>query len=96
MAIKDVLKKIRALKNPKNIEGMARFGIKPKADVYGVPVPEIRKIAKEIKKDHKLAIQLFDSGIHEARLLATMIADADKLTESQLEKWVKVLIPGIL
>lgn len=89
MNSKEVISKIRALKNPKNIEGMARFGIKPKADVYGVSVPEIRKIAKEIKKDHKLAIQLFDSGIHEARLLATMIADADKLTENQLEKWVK-------
>jgi 3-methyladenine DNA glycosylase AlkD len=113
MEYEKVIKKLESLKNPKNIDGMARFGIRPKAKVFGVPVPEIRKIAKEIKKsmgsrashrlvvpnlrkfakeikkDHQLALKLFDSGIHEARLLATMIADAEKLTGVQIEKWVK-------
>jgi 3-methyladenine DNA glycosylase AlkD len=105
MEYEEIIKKLESLKNPKNVDGMARFGIRPKVKVFGVPVPEIRKIAKEIKKsmgsrashrlakeikkDHQLALKLFDSGIHEARLLATMIADVEKLTGGQIEKWIK-------
>lgn len=89
MNYKDVIEKLESLKNPKNIEGMARFGIRPKTKVFGIPIPEVRKIAKVIKKDHELALKLFDSGIHEARILAGFIADAEKFTESQAEKWAK-------
>ncbi len=48
MDCKGVIKKLESLGNPKNVEGMARFGIRPKAKVFGVPIPELRKIAKEI------------------------------------------------
>jgi 3-methyladenine DNA glycosylase AlkD len=89
MEYQEVIKKLEALKNPKNIEGMARFGIRPKTKVLGVPIPELRKIAKDIGKDHQLALNLFDSGIHEARILAGFIAEPEKFTEEQVEKWVK-------
>jgi 3-methyladenine DNA glycosylase AlkD len=91
----DIIKKLNSLKNPRNIEGMARFGIRPKSKVFGISIPELRKIAKEIKKDlsaqtsHNLAMKLFGSGIHEARLLAGFIAESEKLTEQEIEKWVK-------
>lgn len=95
MNFKEIIKKIRSLKNLENVKGMARFGIRPKSKVYGVPVPEIRKIAKEIRKSmgnrasHRLALRLFDSEIHEAKLLASMIADKELLSKKQIEKWVK-------
>jgi len=89
MGYEDVIKKLGLLKNPKNIAGMARFGIRPNAEVYGISIPELRKMAKTIGKDHKLAIELFDSGIHEARLLAGFIDEPEKVTEAQIKKWVK-------
>jgi len=89
MEYKEVIHKLKSFKNPKNVDGMARFGIRPKTTVLGVAVPVIRKIAKKIKKDHNLSLNLFDSGIHEARLLGSMIADPEKLTEQEIEKIIK-------
>jgi 3-methyladenine DNA glycosylase AlkD len=87
MRYKEVVEKLKSLENPKNIDGMARFGIRPKSKVYGIPIPELRKLAKTAKKDHDLAIKLWDSKIHEARILAGMIAEPEKLTASQIKKW---------
>jgi len=88
MQYEEIVEKFKSLGNPKNVDGMARFGIKPKTKVYGVPVPELRKIAKLVKKNHELALKLWDSEIHEARILAGMIADSEKLTAGQIKKWV--------
>ncbi len=72
MKYESILKKLKALSNPQAVEGMARFGISPE-NAYGISIPSLRKIAKEIGRDHYLAQQLWDSGIHEARILASMI-----------------------
>nr|WP_294795727.1 DNA alkylation repair protein [uncultured Mucilaginibacter sp.] len=68
-------------------EGMLRFGI-ANNKALGVKLPELRKLAKEIKRDHQLAQQLWDTDIHEAQLLATMIDDPKQVTEAQIDKWV--------
>jgi len=88
MKAKDILKKLKSHANPKNIKGMARFGINPK-NTYGVSIPILRKMAKEIGKNHSLAQQLWGSGIHEAKILASMIDDPKMVTEKQMEQWVK-------
>lgn len=67
---------------------MARFGINPEK-TYGVSIPNLRKLAKEIGKDHLLAQELWHSGIHEAKILASMIDDPKMVSEKQLEEWVK-------
>jgi 3-methyladenine DNA glycosylase AlkD len=67
---------------------MARFGINP-ANSYGVSIPNLRSIARETGRDHTLAQELWASGIHEARMLASMIDDPKMTTEAQLESWVK-------
>jgi 3-methyladenine DNA glycosylase AlkD len=67
---------------------MARFGINPE-NTFGVSIPNLRQIAKETGKDHALAQQLWASGIHEARILASMVDDPKMVTEEQLERWVK-------
>ncbi len=84
----EILKKLKALSDPKAVEGMARFGINPE-NTYGVSVPNLRKLAREAGKDHALAQQLWASGIHEARVMASMIDKPALVTEEQLERWVK-------
>lgn len=84
-----ILKKLKSYANKENIEGMARFGIRGKNILGGPSLPILRKIAKEIGKNHELALVLWNSEIHEARILAAMIAEPEKATEPQIEKWVK-------
>jgi len=86
--IQIILKKLKNLSNPKNIEGMARFGINSK-NTYGVLIPDLRKLAKEIGKDHVLAQGLWDSGIHEAKILASMIDELGLVIEKQMDNWIK-------
>lgn len=66
---------------------MARFGIQS-SNSFGVSVPKIRTLAREIGLDHELALRLWATGLHDARLLATMIDDPSHLTIDQMDKWV--------
>ena len=84
----EILRKLKSLSDPAAVEGMARYGIRP-GKVYGVRIPVLRKLAKEIGADHRLAGRLFSSGVHEARILASMIDDPDRVTEAQMEEWVR-------
>jgi 3-methyladenine DNA glycosylase AlkD len=59
------------------------------AHTLGISVPALRKLAKEIGQDHQLAQELWGSGIHEARILATMIDPPGQVTEAQMEAWVE-------
>jgi len=88
MIYSEIIKKLKSCANEKNKEGMVRFGINSN-NTLGVSVPALRKMAKEIGKNHKLALKLWDSGIHEARLLAVFIGEVDRITEKQMDKWVK-------
>lgn len=81
-----VLRKLQSLGVPRNREGMGRFGINVEK-AYGVPMPALRKMAKEIGRDHQLATALWDSGIHEAKILACLIDDPKLVTEKQMESW---------
>lgn len=83
-----IIKELKSLSNPKNVEGMARFGINPE-NTFGVSMPVIRKMGKDIGKNHELAQQLWSTRIHEARILAGLIDDSKFVTEEQMEKWVK-------
>jgi len=85
----DILKELRSKGNPKNVAGMARFGIRPRSKVLGITVPVLRGMAKDIGKDHRLALKLWKSGIHEARVLAGLIDDPKEVTEEQMETWVR-------
>lgn len=75
--------------NPANMAGMARFGIRPRSRVLGISIWELRKIAKETGRNHRLAQGLWKSGIHEARILASFVEEPEKVTEAQLERWVR-------
>jgi 3-methyladenine DNA glycosylase AlkD len=84
----EVIKRLKSLANPANVKGMAQFGINPQ-NTLGVSMPELRTLAKEITKDHELAQELWVSGIHEAKILACLIDEPKKVTEKQMDSWVK-------
>jgi 3-methyladenine DNA glycosylase AlkD len=65
---------------------MARVGIAVDR-ALGVSVPKIRRIAKRIGTDHALALDLWGSGVHEARILATLVADPAAITHGEMERW---------
>lgn len=83
-----VLERLKALANPEAVAGMARFGINP-TNTYGIAIPTLRALAKQIGRDHGLALRLWESGVHEARILASMIDDPKAVTEAQMEAWVR-------
>ena len=87
-SVEEVLKKLKATAMPDQLEGMARYGMAAERRL-GVSVPDMRKIAKELGRDHKLALELWKKGIPEARILAAMIDEPENLTEKQMEDWVK-------
>jgi 3-methyladenine DNA glycosylase AlkD len=73
--------------DPDRLPGMERFGIRT-GKALGITVTELRTYARTLGRDHELAGALWDSGIHEARLLATMVDDPARVTEAQMEAWV--------
>jgi 3-methyladenine DNA glycosylase AlkD len=83
-----ILKQLKAQSNARNIAGMARFGINPH-NTYGISIPTLRRIAKQTGKDHRLAQELWQSGIHEARILAALVDLPEKVTIAQMERWVR-------
>jgi 3-methyladenine DNA glycosylase AlkD len=88
MNFDEIVDRLKAHSSVAAVEGMARFGINPK-NTLGVSIPIIRSMAKEVGRDHRLAQQLWASGIHEARILAPMIDDPPQVTATQMESWVK-------
>lgn len=87
-SVEEVLEKLKSNSRPEQLEGMARYGMAVERRL-GVSIPDIRKIAKELGKDNKLALELWKTGIAEARIIAAMIDAPEKLTEGQMEDWVK-------
>lgn len=83
-----IVKKLEKLSVPRAREGMARFGINTE-NALGVSVPNLRKMAREVGKDRELALQLWDTKIHEARILASMVDDPTLVTGEQMEAWVR-------
>lgn len=84
----EILKQLKSLGSSKVVLGMTRFGISGK-NIYGVSIPALRKIAKEIGKNHSLALELWNTGVHEAKILAGMIDDSHLVSEKQANKWIK-------
>ncbi len=88
LEVKQVVDRLKFLGDPKAVEGMARFGIQS-SNSFGVSVPKLRTLAREVGRDHPLALKLWETGLHDARLLATMIDDPRQVTVDQMDKWVR-------
>lgn len=67
----------------------ARYGIVTNAQAFGVPVAVLRQMAKSIGRDHDLADALWRTGVHDARMLATMIGDPALVKPALMDRWAK-------
>jgi 3-methyladenine DNA glycosylase AlkD len=76
--------------DPGNVRGMARFGINPEG-ALGVSMPALRKLGRELGRDHGLSCALWKTAIHEARILAALVGDPERLTRRQADAWVRDL-----
>lgn len=83
-----VLRELKLLADPKVRAKMAYFGVHVHK-AHGISAPVLHQLAKQIGKDHHLAQQLWKSGIHEARILATLVGEPEKVTSAEMDRWVR-------
>jgi 3-methyladenine DNA glycosylase AlkD len=86
MDYEEIISKLHSLANPENAKGMARYGINQKNNL-GISIYQLRPLAKEIGRNHALALMLWNSKIHDARLLACFIDDPEEVTIEQMDRW---------
>lgn len=86
--LQTILDWMKANENADNKAGMARFGIET-THAYGLSIKQLEPLAKQHRKNHELAQQLWATAIHEARLLACLIDDPKQVTEAQIEIWAQ-------
>jgi 3-methyladenine DNA glycosylase AlkD len=87
MSAKAIVEELKALGNAATKKVLVKHGAKE--PFYGVKVEHLKKIQKRIKRDHQLALELYDTGISDAMYLAGLIADDAKMTKKDLQRWVE-------
>jgi 3-methyladenine DNA glycosylase AlkD len=85
--LNEIITLLKSHASEANREGMKRYGINTD-NALGIPLPFLRNLARQHRNKHDLALQLWGTGIHDARMLATMIDDARQVTGQQMEEWV--------
>jgi 3-methyladenine DNA glycosylase AlkD len=84
--VESILAELRTLGSEKNRAGMARFGINT-ARAFGVSITALKPLARRFRRRHDLAAALWASGRHEARILAALIDDPQRVTRKQMDAW---------
>ena len=84
----EIVAQLRRIGTARNREGIKRFGIYV-GNAVGVSVTDLRKMGRLLGRDHKLSQELWRSGVHEARILASIVDEPSRVTEAQMERWVR-------
>lgn len=87
-SVEKILKELKKASSPDAKSKQEYFGVL-NVNSYGLTTPQLREIAKQIGKNHELALQLWKTGVHEARHIAIFIADSKQVTEQLMEQWLK-------
>lgn len=82
----DVIILLQSKARPDQLAGMKRYGMNVE-NRLGIAIPELRKIARQIDGNHELALELWQTGVAEARILASMIASPTELSGTQMDAW---------
>jgi 3-methyladenine DNA glycosylase AlkD len=80
---------LRARRSPRDVEGQRRYGIAPRGEHFGIRAPVLREIARRHRRNHALALELWGTAVHEARVIATLVDDPRQVTRGQMERWVR-------
>jgi 3-methyladenine DNA glycosylase AlkD len=83
-----VLRELQSLADPRVRAKMEYFGVRVQ-NAHGISAPVLHALAKQIGKSHSLALELWTTGIHEARILAALIGESGKVTAAEMERWVR-------
>ena len=83
----NIIKEMKAMADPEALAGKARFGINVENSL-GLRMPQIRGLARNIGKDHQLALEMWQTGIVDARILAPLVADRKAVDVDLMEAWV--------
>jgi 3-methyladenine DNA glycosylase AlkD len=83
-----VIASLKRLGTKSTRDGMARFAI-PSDKAFGVTVGDIRKVAKQLGRDHDLALDLWETGLYEPRMLACFVDDPKQVTPTQMDRWCR-------
>ena len=86
--VEEALAALRKIADPDRLTEMSRVGIRCE-HALGVSLPNQRALARRIGTNHRLALGLWRSRMHEGRMLASMIDDPEAVTPSQMERWVR-------
>jgi 3-methyladenine DNA glycosylase AlkD len=86
LTVSAILRELRALGSAENVAGMARYGIRS-TKVYGVSTPALVELARRAGRSHQLALDLWQTGVLEARCVAALVDDPALVTEAQMERW---------
>jgi len=87
MTPQEVIEQLKQSADTSRLEGMKRYAIDI-SNALGVTMPEIRKLSREIKKDHNLALELWQTGIRECQILASLVDDKTLVSKHQMDQWV--------
>jgi 3-methyladenine DNA glycosylase AlkD len=94
----EVMKWLRENKNQRGMQNWKKLDARKTGNLksYGIGLTQLRKLAKQIGRDHKLAQQLWDSNVYDAKILGLLIDEPKKLTRQQVEEQVQHLHSGML
>jgi 3-methyladenine DNA glycosylase AlkD len=88
MRLSEAIGALKKMGDPAVVDGMKRFGVSSQ-HALGISAPQLRSLAKSIGQDQELSLKLWKTGIHEARAIAALIGDPDKVTWRQMGKWAQ-------
>jgi 3-methyladenine DNA glycosylase AlkD len=86
--VESVVAELKRLASRRTRDGMARYAI-PSDHAYGVTMKDMKAYAKTLGRNHPLACALWDTGVYEARMLTSMLADPARVTAAQMDRWVR-------
>ena len=86
--VEEIVERLRPLARPNALEGMARFGIATE-NALGVSMPDLRALGKSMGRNHTLSLDLWRTRLRETRILASLVADPQQMTEKLMESWAR-------
>jgi 3-methyladenine DNA glycosylase AlkD len=87
MTKQEILKQLKEVGNEQTKKIFMRHGAQE--PFYGVKVQDLKTIRKKLEKNHKLSLELFDTGNSDAMYLAALLSEPQKMTKEQLQKWAE-------
>ena len=86
--VQSALKWLKSHSTKATVDGMARYAL-PSNNAFGVAYRDMKVLGKRLGRNHRLAGALWDTGVYEARMVASFVADPAQLTPAQMDRWCK-------